>query len=69
MQSILALIKSFLKRLAALFTRKNNADTPSDNNLPPIERPEPGPGEVVCYYGCPNSNKAKKLQLKQTSYR
>ncbi|MBQ7689037.1 MAG: hypothetical protein IJT27_07460 [Clostridia bacterium] len=25
--------------------------------------------DVVCYYGCPNSNKAAKLQLSKTLYR
>ncbi len=75
MQSILALIRSFLKRIAALFARKaapeNNVSPDTDNNddTPPVLRPDPGPGEVVCYYGCPNSNKAKKLQLKQTAYK
>ena len=78
MRSILALIKSWLRRIIARFTRETAADNTDaaennkpndDNNDPWNDRPGPGPGEIVCYYGCPNSNKAKKLQLKKTAYR
>ena len=55
MSSFLALIKSWWNRLIAFFTRK--PEGPDD------------PGEIVCYYGCPNSNRAKKLQLGKTTYR
>ena len=65
MQSIIALLKSIVKRLIALFTRKDEPYDPGFDN-PVIE---PGPGEVVCYYGCPNSKKAQKLQLSKTTYR
>ena len=58
MSSFLALIKSWWNKLIALFTRKADPLEPIDD-----------PGEVVCYYGCPNSNKAKKLQLGKTTYR
>ena len=70
MQSIIALLKSLVKRLVALFTRKELRDEIT-NNEPGFEEPVigPGPGEVVCYYGCPNSKKAQKLQLSKTTYR
>ncbi|MBQ6165459.1 MAG: hypothetical protein IJK23_13390 [Clostridia bacterium] len=29
----------------------------------------PDPGEVICYYGCPNSKKAQKLQLGRKLYK
>ena len=61
MSAILAMIKTWFNKLIALFSRKKNDE--------PIEEPEPGPGEVVCYYGCPNSKKAKKLQLSKKIYR
>ena len=68
MQSIIAFLKSVVNRLIALFTRKNVIDEPADE---PVDEPiiGPGPGEVVCYYGCPNSKKAQKLQLGKTVYR
>ena len=61
MQSILALIKSLFERIVAFF-RRGSGD--------PVVEPDPvGPGDVVCYYGCPNSKKAKKLQLSKKLYR
>ena len=70
MQSIIALLKSIVKRLVALFTRKDLEDELT-NNEPGFEEPVIGPSgpEVVCYYGCPNSKKAQKLQLRKTTYR
>ena len=65
MQSIIAFFRSIVNRLVALFTRKNVIEEPATNG-PVIG---PGPGEVVCYYGCPNSKKAQKLQLNKTAYR
>ena len=35
----------------------NNGDTSSNSNL--------NPWEVVCYYGCPNSKRVKKLNTKK----
>ncbi len=57
MSSFFAMIASWFKRIVAFFKRE-----------PVTEIPDPdGPGEVICYYGCPNSNKAKKLQLGKKS--
>ena len=57
MRSVFVMILTMLKRLISAFARKSE----------PVEPLEPiNPGEVVCYYGCPNSNKAKKLQLNKT---
>lgn len=63
MSSIIALLKSWLQKIIAIFSRKTVIDGPS------IDDPGLDPGEVVCYYGCPNSKKAKKLQLNKTAYR
>ena len=70
MQSIIALLRSIVNRLIALFTRKDLKNEIT-NNEPGFEEPVigPGPGEVICYYGCPNSKKAQKLQLNKTVYR
>ena len=59
MSSLIALVKSWLQKLIAFFTRKTVVDGPEIDD----------PGEVVCYYGCPNSKKAKKLQLNKKAYR
>ena len=64
MQSIFALIKSLFEKIVAFFRGRGG-------NVEP-ELPDPSrvdPGEVICYYGCPNSKKAKKLQLNKTAYR
>ncbi len=67
MRSIIALILSWLKKLFRIADRKNNGpDVPEG---PDIERPEPGPGAVISYYGCPNSKDAQKLQLEKKLYR
>ena len=57
MRSIFALIKSWFEKIIAIFRLRG---------VGPVIPDEPAdPGEVVCYYGCPNSNKAKKLQLEK----
>ena len=63
MSSILAFFKSLFNKIVAFFTRKKNSDKPENDG------PVSDPGEIVCYYGCPNSNKAKKLQLNKNTYR
>ena len=63
MSSLIALIKSWFQKLIAFFTRRNVIDGPD------IDDPSIDPGEVVCYYGCPNSKKARKLQLNKNTYR
>ena len=64
MRSIIALILSWLKKIFRITEKNNGSDEPSQ-----INRPDPDPGEVVCYYGCPNSKKAQKLQLSKKIYR
>ena len=66
MRSFFALILSWFKKVIAKLTGKDIIETPE---VPDIDRPEDGPGEIVCYYGCPNSKKAKKLQLSKNLYR
>ena len=72
MRSILALILSWLKKLLRIGTLQPKPEDPVPGNTDPddpviddpgFDRPDPKPGEVVCYYGCPNSKKAQKLQL------
>ena len=67
MRSFFALILSWMKKIASFFTGKTVVDGPAGE--PDIGHTEIGPGEVVCYYGCPNSKKAKKLQLNKKVYR
>jgi|GEM_PF-2332507 len=76
MRSFFALILSWFKKLIARITGKTEADpdvTTSDENTDDpgsfFDGPIDGPGDVVCYYGCPNSNKAKKLQLNKNLYK
>ncbi len=73
MRSVFALIRSWFKQLYALVLEKFGVSVsgPEEPGVvdPIIDRPEPGPGEVVCYYGCPNSKKAQKLQLERKLYR
>ena len=63
MRSVFNLIISWFKRLAARLLKKDVTDDPG------FDDPQIDPGEVVCYYGCPNSKKAKKLQLEKTAVR
>ncbi len=69
MRSIFTLILSWAKKIFYFIIGKSDP-TPDD---PGKDEPDPtdieDPGEIVCYYGCPNSNKAKKLQLGRTTYR
>ena len=64
MRSIAAFLKSLWKKIVSFFTRKKDSEDPSDA---PVDGP--GEGPVVCYYGCPNSKKAEKLQLNRKTYR
>ncbi len=58
MRSLFVLVMNWIKKAVSfIFSRKKDPETPV------IDDPSFDPGEVVCYYGCPNSNKAKKLQL------
>ena len=70
MRSVFALILSWLKKIVAAITGKPAVEEPDDGPAQfELSEPVPGPGEVICYYGCPNSNKAKKLQLNKKIYR
>ncbi|MBQ7637775.1 MAG: hypothetical protein IJS90_02625 [Clostridia bacterium] len=65
MRAIFALIVSWFKKL---FHIGSNDET----TAPEIDEPEiafPDHSEIVCYYGCPNSKKAGKLQLEKKLYR
>ena len=62
MRSIIALIRSWIQKIIQFFSGKNIVDEPDNTEVV-------DPGEVVCYYGCPNSNKARKLQLDRKIYR
>lgn len=58
MRSIFALIKSWFNMIVEFFRARGVG--------PVIVEPDTvDPGEVVCYYGCPNSKKAQKLQLEK----
>ncbi len=59
MRSLFVIIMNWIKRIVSFISKKKNPDAPL--------RPEEETGEIVCYYGCPNSNKAKKLQLNKKS--
>ena len=61
MRSLFVIVMNWIKRIISAISKKNKTDT-----LTPV-RPEEETGEIVCYYGCPNSNKAKKLQLNKKS--
>jgi len=66
MQSIIALIKSLVNKILTFFRLRGVGPVIIDDP----EDPSPvDPGEVVCYYGCPNSKKAKQLQLNKKSCR
>ena len=60
-----------MNRIIAAFSRKQTVDPQPAIEDPSFEDPfpGPGPGEVICYYGCPNSKKAQKLQLNKKAYR
>ena len=61
MRSIYALIRSFFKKLYLLIKGKKPSIDP--------EIPDEGFDDIVVYYGCPNSKKAKKLQLEKSLYK
>ena len=76
MTSFFSMIWSWLKGLYESIIRKITGQEPQPENplqpedpfIPDIDRPA-GPGEIVCYYGCPNSKNAQKLQLSKKLYR
>ncbi|MBR3554172.1 MAG: hypothetical protein IKN72_12420 [Clostridia bacterium] len=71
MRSFFALLLSRLKKLFAFILRKNEP-TPADGGPGDdffIDRPINDDDVYVCYYGCPNSKKAQKLQLSRKLYR
>ena len=56
MQSIRAFFRSLFRKIRNFFTGKGWTD-------------DSGVGEIVDYYGCPNSHKAKALQLRRKTIR
>ncbi len=62
MRSFFALIKSWWNKILVLLRIRGVGPVITDPD-------EPDSGEVVCYYGCPNSKKAQKLQLNKTLYK
>ena len=65
MRSIFALLKTWFNKLLDFFRIRGVGPVIVDPEDPSMI----DPGEVVCYYGCPNSKKAQKLQLNKKSYR
>ena len=74
MLSVFSLIRSWLKQLYTMILDKLGVSvSPADPGLVDPGTDEPGiepsfPGEVICYYGCPNSQKAQKLPLQKKLY-
>lgn len=62
------LYESIIRKLTGQAPQQDDPLQPVDPFIPDIDRPV-NPGEVICYYGCPNSKKAQKLQLSKKLYR
>ena len=59
---------SILNWLYAVFHIKRGTEKPGKD--PIIDGPiDPDDPEIICYYGCPNSKKARKLQLSKKIYK
>ena len=69
MSSLFALIKSFFKRIIAFFKRSDTTDEPVRPDEPYRPDEPVDPKDIVCYYGCPNSKKARRLQLERKPIR
>ncbi len=59
MRSFFIALTSFFRRILAFFRRETAVIEPE--TLSP-------PFDAVAYYGCPNSDRAKKLQLESSPY-
>lgn len=57
MRSFFITVMSFFRRIFAFF-RRETATIEPETLTPPFD--------AVAYYGCPNSNRAKKLQLERS---
>ncbi len=66
MSGLFAWIKSLFMKLITFLRLRGVGPVVADFEDPSV--PEP-PFDAVCYYGCPNSNKAKKLQLGKKALR
>ena len=64
MRSIIAFIKSIINKILVFLRIRGVGPVIVDDPEDPAD-----PSEVVCYYGCPNSKKAQKLQLNKTRYK
>ena len=69
MLSFFNMLWSWLKDWIHSIFSKDDPEGPDPVVDPEPEKPDPFPGEVICYYGCPNSKKAEKLQLQKKLYR
>lgn len=72
MSSFFNLIWSWIKGAFEWIARKLKGE--DDLPIEPIEPTDSptrkdDPSEIICYYGCPNSKKAQKLQLSRKLYR
>ena len=65
MRSIFTFIFSWTKKIFRFIIGKVNPSKPDPEIDPGIDYPT----EFVDYYGCPNSNRAKKLQMRKKRYR
>ncbi len=67
MQSVIAWIKSLFNTILTFLRLRGVGPVIVD---PETDDPAEYPfTEIVDYYGCPNSNKARKLQLSRKHYR
>ncbi|MCR5041056.1 MAG: hypothetical protein K6C36_03010 [Clostridia bacterium] len=66
MSGLFAWIKSLFMKLITFLRLRGVGPVVADFEEASV--PEP-PFDAVCYYGCPNSNKAKKLQLGKKALR
>lgn len=62
MSDLLAKIK---EALASLWAKIKALFTKEDDDIRPGRKDD----DIVCYYGCPNSNRVKKLQLEKKLYK
>lgn len=64
-EKIKEFFSSLVAKIKAIFTKEDDTDTDDTDIVRPIRDDD----DIVCYYGCPNSNKVKKLQLEKKLYK
>ena len=62
------LYESIIRKITGQEPQPADPATPEEPLNPGIDRPV-DPGEIICYYGCPNRKNAQKLQLSKKLYR